>query len=164
MSSALWKFCAFLFPSVFSHSNGLIIYFTLLTFWIMVLDFFSLLVNNDISVVCEVDIIHLVMRIKKSTKYLILAPVSTLLSLILYLYGLHSWSPYHPLSTTSMVFFVPFVVQARNSKASSPVYVQWLSLMPVCCNFFKLLLTLSSCFILLFCVIAFILHSSWNPV
>jgi len=56
----------------------------------MVLDFFSLLVNNDISVVCEVDIIHLVMRIKKSTKYLILAPVSTLLSLILYLYGLHS--------------------------------------------------------------------------
>jgi hypothetical protein len=56
----------------------------------MDLDFFSLLVNNDISVVCEADIIHPVMRIKKSAKYLILALVSTLFSLILYLYGLHS--------------------------------------------------------------------------
>jgi hypothetical protein len=64
--------------------------FTMLTFWIMVLDFFSLLVNYDISVVCEVDIVHPVMRIKKSPEYLTLAHVSTLFSLILYLYGLHS--------------------------------------------------------------------------
>jgi len=56
----------------------------------MVLDFFSLLVNNDISVVCEVDIIHPVMRIKKSVKYLILARVSTLFSLVLYLFRFHN--------------------------------------------------------------------------
>jgi hypothetical protein len=106
-------------PTVYSHSSGLKSDFKLLTFWIMGIDFFSLLVNYDISVVCEVDIIHPVMRIKKSPEYLILIHVSTLFSLILCMdYTAEVLD--HPVSTMSVVFCIPFIVQVCNSKASSP--------------------------------------------
>lgn len=73
---------------VYSHASDLTRDFTSLTFWIMVLE--SLLGNDDISIAQLVDIIHPVMRIYKSVKYLILALLKYIIFINSYLYGLHN--------------------------------------------------------------------------